>query len=429
MNRYDLIKKFLLFGLVTFLSGQIFFYPFGTDFRLSLGPGAFAFALLYFPRMPIIPSSFAVGFFVFVVRVILEYFNHSLEIADIIAKHFPGGMYYILYGLSFHILDIRKHAEKPLLIIVLLTIIDSLTNLAELTVRNQVFSNIQVIFSSLILIGFLRNFITILAYWSIKLYNVLILKKAHYQRYIDLLMLISNLKSELFYLKKSMQDIEEVMQSSYSLYMNINNLSCNIEDPEIENYKEKVLFLARDIHEIKKDYQRVTTGIEKLLPDPVEYERMSLSEIFEIIKSNSSRYIESTGKKIKLKFQAYSNFETDKYYPLVSILNNLIFNAIDATGNNGEIIVKEYISDDNVTIIVSDNGCGISDKDLEVIFKPGFSTKFDEETGTISTGLGLTHAKSIVQHLEGTIFVNSTLGLGTIFTIQIPVSQLICKGE
>jgi len=429
LNRLDLIKKLLLFGVITFLTGQIFFYPFGTDFRLSLSPGAFAFVLLYFSKMPIIPSSFAVGLSVFFGRFMLEYFNHSLEIVDIVIKHFPGGMYYIIYGFFFYMMDIRKHAEKPLLIILLLAIIDALSNLFELTIRNQIINDMQIVISSLILVGLLRNFITVLIYWFIKLYNILILKKAHYHRYIELLILISNLKAELFYLKKSMQDIEKVMQNSYSLYLQVNNLSDKIDRSEKEDYKEKVLFLARDIHEIKKDYQRVTTGIEKVLPNPVEYEKMRLSEIFEIIKTNSNRYIESTEKRIKLKFSTYGNFETDKYYSLVSILNNLIFNAIDAINKNGEITIKEHINQDQVIVIVTDDGRGISEKDLEVIFEPGFSTKFDDKTGTMSTGLGLTHVKSIIEHLKGTISVNSTLGRGTTFTVQIPVDQLMNKGE
>lgn len=429
MSKFDLSKKLLLFGFITFVTGQIFFYPFGTDFRLALSPVVFAFVLLYFPRMPIIPSCITVGLCVFTGRFTLDYFNYNLEIMDIILKHYPGGLYYILYGFFFYLLDIRRHAEKPLLVIVLLAVIDSLSNIIELIIRNQIFSDIQIVVSSLIIVAFIRNFITVLVYWSIKLYNVLILKRAHYNRYIELLIFISNLKAELFYLKKSMQDIENVMRNSYSLYMEMNTPENKLDGKGLEEYKEKALSLARDIHEVKKDYQRVIAGIEKLLPDPLEYQEMNISEIFEIIRNNSARYIESTEKSIKLKFQVQDNFQTREYYSLVSILNNLIFNAIDATGDSGEISVKECIMDDSVCITVSDTGTGISPQDLEVIFEPGFSTKFDEITGTMSTGLGLTHVKSIVEHLKGKITVDSIVGVGTTFEIRIPVSQLISKGE
>jgi two-component system sensor histidine kinase YcbA len=429
VNKLDLVKKILLFGLITFVTGQIYFYPFGTDFRLALSPVTFAFTLLYFSDMPVVISAFIVSLFVFLGRFFLEYFNHNLQIIAIVVKHYPGGMYYLLYGLFFYLLDVRKHAEKPLLIIILLTASDSLSNVIELVIRNQILNDIPVVVSSLLIVALLRNFITVIGYWSIKLYNVLILKKAHYNRYLELLIFISNLKAELFYLKKSMQDIEKVMRNSYSMYMHINNLADTNNCKELQPYKMQALSLARDIHEIKKDYQRVITGIEKLLPNPVQNERMSISEIFEIIRNNSKRYIDSIGREIKLKFSSSDNYYTREYYSLVSILNNLIFNAIDAAGENGEIRVREFTQNSYVVIEVSDNGSGIPKEDLEVIFEPGYSTKYDEETGTMSTGLGLTHVKSIVEYLNGEISVDSTPGKGTVFTIHIPIAKITGKGE
>jgi two-component system sensor histidine kinase YcbA len=226
-----------------------------------------------------------------------------------------------------------------------------------------------------------------------------------------------------------MQNIEKVMNSSYSMYVQMNGLGDSVGQKDIKLYKEKALSLAKDIHEIKKDYQRVITGVEKLLPNPVESEKMTLSEIFEIIKDNSKRYIESIGKRTSLKFQSHDNLIIKQYYSLVSILNNLIFNAIDATVENGEIAVLEYIEGDNLIITVTDNGRGIPADQLKVIFEPGFSTKYDPKTGTMSTGLGLTHVKSLVEHLKGCISVKSDPGSSTAFLIKIPLAQLTGKGE
>lgn len=429
MNRFAMLKKLVLFALVTFITGQIYFYPFGTDFRLALSPITFSFSLLYFSELPIVLSAFAVSLFVFLGRLILEFFNQNLAFMAIVIKHYPGGMYYLFYGLLFYLLDARKHAEKPLLIIMLLTATDSLSNVIELVIRNQILKDIPVVISSLLIVGLSRSFIAVLVYWSIKLYNVLILKRAHYSRYIELLMFISNLKAELFYLRKSMQDIEKVMRDSYSMYMSIDNLEDDTGKDRYLPYKNQALSVARDIHEIKKDYQRVITGIEKLLPNPIQDEKMNISEIFEIIRNNSKRYIDSIGKKVKLKFFASDNYYTKEYYSLVSILNNLIFNAIDASDETGEIKVKEYTMNNSVVIEVSDSGSGIPEEDLQVIFEPGYSTKYDEKTGKMSTGLGLTHVKSIVEHLDGKITVNSTPGKGTSFTVYIPKIKTKGKGE
>jgi two-component system sensor histidine kinase YcbA len=428
-NKLDNVKRLLIFGLAVFITGQIYIYPFGTDFRFSLSPVVFTFVLLYFHRLPIIRSAFIVAVFVFTGRFTLDYINQSMTVIDIIVKHYPGGMFYFISGLLFYLMDIRKHAEKPLLAIILLAAIDTMANVIELVMRNQVMENFSIILSSLLIVALIRNFIAVLVYWSMRLYNVLILKEAHYNRYIELLLFISNLKAELFYLRKSMQDIEKVMKSSYSMYVQINDMKNTNGNDDLKPYKEKALSLARDIHEIKKDYHRVITGIEKLLPNPIQSETMTLAEIFEIIRNNSSRYIEGIGKKIKLRFQSHDKLMIKEYYSLVSILNDLIFNAIDAVGESGDIVVMEFIRDNSLMIKITDNGTGIPEDHFDIIFEPGYSTKYNPVTGTMSTGLGLTHVKSMVEHLKGHISVESVPGVITTFTISIPLVQLTGEGE
>jgi len=429
VNKLDSVKKLLIFGFAVFITGQIYIYPFGTDFRFSLSPVVFAFVLLYFHRLPIIRSALAVTLFVFTGRFLLDYLNQGMPVIDIILKHYPGGMFYFISGLLFYLMDIRKHAEKPLHAIMLLASIDTMANVTELIMRNQIMDDFSIIMSSLLVVALIRNFIAVLVYWSMRLYNVLILKEAHYNRYIELLLFISNLKAELFYLKKSMQDIEKVMKTSYSMYVHINDMKNKSDNTDLEPYKENALSLARDIHEIKKDYQRVITGIEKLLPNPVKSETMTLAEIFEIIKNNSSRYIESIGKNIKLRFQSHNRLMIKEYYSLVSILNDLIFNAIDATEKKGDIVVNEFVRDGSLIIKITDNGAGIPEDHLDIIFEPGYSTKYDPVTGTMSTGLGLTHVKSMVEHLKGNISVESIPDVITTFTISIPLIQLTGEGE
>jgi signal transduction histidine kinase len=66
---------------------------------------------------------------------------------------------------------------------------------------------------------------------------------------------------------------------------------------------------------------------------------------------------------------------------------------------------------------ISDNGCGIDEKNLKKIFEPFFSTK------NSGTGLGLSVSYGIVKNHNGDIRVSSTPGKGTTFTIELPVSS------
>ncbi len=74
---------------------------------------------------------------------------------------------------------------------------------------------------------------------------------------------------------------------------------------------------------------------------------------------------------------------------------------------------------------ITDNGSGIKPKDLQAIFKPGFSTKFDKKSGRMSTGIGLTHVKELVEsYYKGQIHVESELEKGTVFKVYIPLKSI-----
>ncbi|MBI5605342.1 MAG: GHKL domain-containing protein [Deltaproteobacteria bacterium] len=104
---------------------------------------------------------------------------------------------------------------------------------------------------------------------------------------------------------------------------------------------------------------------------------------------------------------------------LQQVFLNIINNAIDAISKNGEIRIKtRYHSKNNeVRIEISDNGPGIPKEDIDKIFDPFYTTK---EVGQ-GTGLGLSIVYSIIEQLGGRIMVASELGLGTTFTIYLPI--------
>lgn len=69
---------------------------------------------------------------------------------------------------------------------------------------------------------------------------------------------------------------------------------------------------------------------------------------------------------------------------------------------------------------VADDAGGIPDDILPHIFQPGFSTKFDEQTGVPSPGLGLCHVRDIVNKWNAQISVESRVPEGTTFRVDIP---------
>ncbi len=110
-------------------------------------------------------------------------------------------------------------------------------------------------------------------------------------------------------------------------------------------------------------------------------------------------------------------------YPseLRQVFTNLMTNAIDAIGQNGQLTLSiEQGPANEVVVKVRDTGCGISPENLKVIFEPFFSTKGDQ-----GTGIGLWVIKGIVDKLGGHIDVEtSTTGdTGTCFSIYLPANH------
>jgi two-component system cell cycle sensor histidine kinase/response regulator CckA len=108
---------------------------------------------------------------------------------------------------------------------------------------------------------------------------------------------------------------------------------------------------------------------------------------------------------------------------LMQLTLNLLINARDAVGDEGEITVtgkyRPRDNPDHFILKVSDNGVGIPDKDLQKIFDPFYSTKEKDE----GSGLGLTIVQQMANQMGGKIQASSTEGSGTEFTVTIPVFQ------
>jgi len=102
---------------------------------------------------------------------------------------------------------------------------------------------------------------------------------------------------------------------------------------------------------------------------------------------------------------------------LRQVVLNILNNATHAIGKDGVITIRTRERDDaGIDIQVSDTGCGIPPENLDKIFDPFFTTKAPGK----GTGLGLSICHGIMERLGGCISLESRVGEGTTFTIQLP---------
>lgn len=102
---------------------------------------------------------------------------------------------------------------------------------------------------------------------------------------------------------------------------------------------------------------------------------------------------------------------------LKQVIVNLVVNAIQAMPKGGKLDIRTRTSEDRISIFVKDTGVGMSKEILKQIFLPFFTTKDVGE----GTGLGLSVVHGIVTSHGGSIKVDSRVGLGTTFEIQLPL--------
>ncbi len=107
---------------------------------------------------------------------------------------------------------------------------------------------------------------------------------------------------------------------------------------------------------------------------------------------------------------------------LQQIVHNLVGNAIKYTPNGGTVTVKAYPHKNEVRVQVIDTGLGIPASDQPHIFEKFYRVRGEHVLGIKGTGLGLAIVKSIIDRLNGRIWLESVFGQGSTFTVAFPIS-------
>ncbi|MBF0532581.1 MAG: GAF domain-containing protein [Candidatus Omnitrophica bacterium] len=134
--------------------------------------------------------------------------------------------------------------------------------------------------------------------------------------------------------------------------------------------------------------------------------------------SLSSLQTDISHKKIAVDLRIHNNIPPIPDMGLERILSNLLRNAVDAMAENGCLTVNAEYRGKHLFFSITDTGCGIGPELIGRIFEPFFTTK-DICKGC---GLGLTIVGEIVKSYNGKINVESRIGQGTTFTINLPVN-------
>ena len=193
-------------------------------------------------------------------------------------------------------------------------------------------------------------------------------------------------------------------------------------DPELS---QDALAVAKDIHEIKKEYLLILRGISEALDLNLQDGGMTLTDILVLLEDTLTAAAHEKGKELTFEKEFSNDIFTDKHYFLLSIFRNLFTNALEASEKESVTLTFTQKEDgEDYTFIIQDNGPGIPSENLPLVFMPGFSTKINFNTGEVNRGLGLNLVKDIIENqFHGRIYAESEPG-NTAFHIRIPKTEL-----
>jgi signal transduction histidine kinase len=187
-------------------------------------------------------------------------------------------------------------------------------------------------------------------------------------------------------------------------------------DPERKNMDQYFKLLERSVEKMNQSITELISysmGTKiKMMPQEVNLRTVAEDAV------QSLRFIDGDKIRIELFIEQNLLFISD-YRILYGIFNNIISNAIRYRDPDKSSFLKisATSNSEDVEIAFEDNGIGMGEQTLEKIFDKYFLA--NPQHG--GTGLGLHMVKNAVEKLDGSIHVESKLGEGTTFTIQIPL--------
>lgn len=203
------------------------------------------------------------------------------------------------------------------------------------------------------------------------------------------------------------------------IYESAGYLGALLQNEELADMPHKAVF-EKALRNIESGVKRARTITHQLLGNVRKSEAILAEvDVAELIKEVILLIQkEAQDKEIVVKLQTDDDLKPIWADPnhIRQVLINLLNNAIHATLEGGAITFEVKAAADDMFITVSDTGMGIPKENLEKIFEPFFSTKAPGE----GTGLGLFVTKEIVEKLGGHIRVDSRVGQGARFVVQLP---------
>ena len=218
------------------------------------------------------------------------------------------------------------------------------------------------------------------------------------------------------FLKDTISDISHQLKTPLAA-LNIYNGILQSETEDLPDLKEFTILSEQELDRIEALVQNLLK-ITRLDAGTIILEKNfeNVSDMMHDIEQHFAYRAKQEQKELILSGDDDITLFCDREW-MIEAVSNLVKNAFDHTDAGKHICVEWKQMSDMLQIVVEDNGCGIHSEDVYHIFKRFYRSRFSKDTQGI--GLGLPLAKTIVELHGGNIKVDSVLGKGSAFIINI----------
>jgi len=210
-----------------------------------------------------------------------------------------------------------------------------------------------------------------------------------------------------------------------AIYSAGENLSDGVVErkPQLKQYGAIITTQARQLMDLVD--QILTFASTRNGERRYDLQYLNVSGIVELALRNSRAVVQAGGFSVEKEIEAELPPVKGDLSAIASCLQNLLVNAVKYSGESSKIRITAKRSQihrtQEIRIGVEDFGTGIDSGDLNQIFKPFYRSARAKSAQIHGTGLGLAVAKEIAEAMGGTLSVNSELGMGSTFTLHLPI--------
>ena len=218
------------------------------------------------------------------------------------------------------------------------------------------------------------------------------------------------------FLKDTISDISHQLKTPLAA-LNIYNGILQSETEDLPDLKEFTILSEQELDRIESLIQNLLK-ITRLDAGTIILEKNfeNVSDMMHDIEQHFAYRAKQEQKELILSGDDDIMLFCDREW-MIEAVSNLVKNAFDHTDAGKHICVEWKQMSDMLQIVVEDNGCGIHSEDVYHIFKRFYRSRFSKDTQGI--GLGLPLAKTIIELHGGNMKVDSVLGKGSAFIINI----------